>query len=179
MTALIDVVVAGRGYLAVDRQQTIGNGMTFNVKVERHPASDQILFCASNAPLIAYPAQLVTPPTDKHGKVEAPDAGWVDRYWKRLLELGHPPLDRDGDLDGNLLVLTPGAVTLIGATGWPSHIGESGVALGYAGDFALGAFHGYREAHPEVSIETALTAAIGIASRLSHSSGGDVDVVSL
>lgn len=179
MTALIGVVVDGIGYLAADRQQSLSNQVTHNSKIECHPDDDRIRFCASGAPLIAYPAQLVPPPTDESGKMRAPDAAWADRYWRRLLDLGHPPLDRDGDLDGNMLVLTPGAVTLIGATGWPSRIGEHGCALGSAGDFALGAFHAFRKTQPGLAVERALYWSIDVASRLSQTAGGGVDVVSM
>lgn len=179
MTALIGVVADGVGYLAVDRQQSLSNAMVYNVKITEHPADDRIRFCASGDPLIAYPAELVSPPTDADGKMRAPGPDWADRYWCRLLELGHPPLDRDGELDGNLLVLTPGAVTLIGRTGWPTSVGKDGIALGSAGDFALGAYHAYRDAAPESSVLSALCSAIEVAGRLSHSAGGGVDVAAL
>lgn len=179
VTALIGVVVDGIGYIAADRQQSLSNATVHNIKIERHPAHNGMHFCASGDPLIAYPARLVDPPTDEEGAVCAPGPEWADRYWRRLLELGHPPLDQDGDLDGNLLVLTPGAVTMIGGTGWPSPIGESGVALGSAGDFALGAFHAYREAKPTASVLTALMSSVAIACRISHYAGGGVDVAVL
>lgn len=179
MTALIGVVDGGVGYLAVDRQQSLSNFVTHNVKLEEHPDDDRIRFCASGDPLVAYPAQLVRPPTDDSGRMRAPGPEWVDRYWQRLLKLGHPPLDRDGELDGNLLVLTPGAVTMIGRTGWPTAIGENGIALGSSGDFALGAYHAHRAASPNSSVLDALTAAILVACRLSHYAGGGVDVAAL
>lgn len=176
MTALIGVVVDGVGYLAADRQQSLSNFVTHNVKIVEHPDDRRIQFCASGDPLIAYPATLVDPPTDENGEMHPPGPGWVDRYWRRMLELGHPPLDRDGDLDGNLLVLTPGAVTMIGNSGWPTAVSERGVALGSSGDFALGAYHAHRAARPDASVLDAVTAAIQVACYLSHYASGGVDV---
>lgn len=180
MTALIGVVEDGIGYLAVDRQQTLGNSATTNCKIVRHPSYKGIAFAAAGAPLIAYPATLIdVPDVDDDGRIQPPGAAWADRYWKQLLQLGHPPLDRDGDLDGNLLVLTPGAITLIGATGWPSPIADTGVSLGTAGDFALGAYHGARHGSPSLSVEDALHHAILVACQLSHSASPPVDVLAL
>lgn len=175
MTTLIGVVENGVGYLAVDRQQTLGNSYSHNCKVMAHKEpAHRIQFCASGAPMIAYPATQVDPPPEG----SAPDPAWADRYWQRLLALGHPPLDNDGSLDGNLLVLTPGAVTLIGSTGWPTPIGFRGIALGSGGDFALGAYHARRQTTTD-SIEEALKRAVAIATFLSHGSSGGVDVVAL
>jgi hypothetical protein len=181
MTALLGYVDAGVGYLAADREMVLGNvnvdGIT---KIVGHrETAYRIRFAAAGAPMLAYPAQLVDVPDVVDGRIVPPGPRWADRYFRRLLELGHPPLDRDGQLDGNLLVLTPGAVTVIGGTGFPSPIPSQGIALGSAGDFALGAFHGLRDVDPGLPVEEALQRAIAIACNLSHSAGGGADVATL
>jgi hypothetical protein len=181
MTALVGYVDAGVGYLAADRQLVLGNvnGDRIAKIVGHRDPVYRIRFAAAGAPMLAYPAQLVDVPDVVDGRIAPPGPRWADRYFRRLLELGHPPLDRDGQLDGNLLVLTPGAVTLIGGTGWPSPAPTQGIALGSAGDFALGAFHGLRDTDPGLPVDEALQRAITIACNLSHAAGGGADVVAL
>lgn len=179
MTTLIGVVVDGTGYLAADRLQTLGNASTVvSTKILKHPGYKTMYYAAAGAPMLTYPAGLVEPSLDGD-HVAAPDARWSDKYMAKLRDLGRPPLDQNDETDGNLLVLTRGAVTLIGGTGWPSPIGDAGIALGSGGDFALGAFHAYRESST-LTVEESLSRAVMVAARLnSAGTGGGVDVVAL
>lgn len=178
MTTLIGVVVDGVGYLAADRRCTLGNATAASVKLVPHPASDRVVFSAAGLAMLVYPATLIDPPDG------APGPAWCDSYWKSALELGRPPLV-DGpngpETDGNLLVLTPGAVTLVGAaSGWPTEIGADGIALGSGGDFALGAFHAYRDTCPDEPVEDVLKRAVTVACRLNPSGSGDgIDVLAM
>jgi hypothetical protein len=177
MTALIGYVEDGVGYLAADRAMVLGNTVIDGMgKIVTHSDPNlPIRFAAAGAPMLAYPAQVIDPPTD--GSPPGPE--WADAYFRRVTELGRPQLDEHGDLDGNLLVLTPGAVTVIGSSSWPSRAPTHGIAIGAAGDFALGAFHGLRDADPVLPVDEALQRAIAIACHLSHLAGPGVDVVSL